>query len=99
MTKKILGVGGGAAGMMAAITAARAGASVTLFERNAKLGRKISITGKGRCNLTNDCTPEEALRHYLFYFKDETFECLAQSYDLRFVRGETQETEGGECQK
>lgn len=43
--------------------------------------------------------PEEALRHYLFYFKDGTFECLALSYDLRFVRGEAKETGDGECQK
>lgn len=47
--------------MMAAVTAARMGASVTLVERNQKLGRKLYITGKGRCNVTNHCTPEEAL--------------------------------------
>lgn len=57
----IVVVGGGAAGMMAAVTAARMGASVTLVERNQKLGRKLYITGKGRCNVTNHCTPEEAL--------------------------------------
>ena len=49
-------VGGGAAGMMAAITAARLGADVCLVERNPKLGRKLYITGKGRCNVTNHCT-------------------------------------------
>ena len=54
-------VGGGAAGMMAAIVAARQGASVTLVERNPKLGRKLYITGKGRCNVTNHCAPEEIL--------------------------------------
>lgn len=54
-------VGGGAAGMMAAVTAARLGAEVCLVERNSKLGRKLYITGKGRCNVTNHCTPEEAL--------------------------------------
>lgn len=48
-------VGGGAAGMMAAITAAEAGASVILFERNNRTGKKLRITGKGRCNVTNDC--------------------------------------------
>ena len=47
--------------MMAAITAARLGADVCLVERNPKLGRKLYITGKGRCNVTNHCTPEEAL--------------------------------------
>lgn len=46
-------IGGGAAGMMAAIWAAREGASVTLLEQNEKLGKKLYITGKGRCNLTN----------------------------------------------
>ncbi|MCR4743886.1 MAG: NAD(P)/FAD-dependent oxidoreductase [Lachnospiraceae bacterium] len=51
--KKVLVVGGGAAGMMAAIMAAREGASVELFEKNEKLGKKIFITGKGRGNLTN----------------------------------------------
>jgi len=54
-------VGGGAAGMMAAITAARMGTEVCLVERNPKVGRKLYITGKGRCNVTNHCTPEEAL--------------------------------------
>ncbi len=54
-------VGSGAAGMMAAIAAARQGASVTLVERNPKLGRKLYITGKGRCNVTNHCAPEEIL--------------------------------------
>lgn len=48
-------IGGGAAGMMAAVFAARAGADVTLLEKNEKLGKKVYITGKGRCNLTNDC--------------------------------------------
>lgn len=55
-------IGGGAAGMMAAVAAAEAGARVTLLERNEKLGKKIYITGKGRCNLTNDCSLEEFLR-------------------------------------
>ncbi|MDE6898157.1 MAG: FAD-dependent oxidoreductase, partial [Lawsonibacter sp.] len=45
----IVVVGGGAAGMMAAIAAARQGAAVTLIERNQKVGRKLYITGKGRC--------------------------------------------------
>ncbi len=54
-------IGGGAAGMMAAIAAAQAGASVTVYEPNAVLGKKLRITGKGRCNVTNDCTPEEIM--------------------------------------
>ena len=52
-------VGGGAAGMMAAITAAENGAQVTLLERNDRLGKKLYITGKGRCNVTNNCAPED----------------------------------------
>ena len=58
----VLIIGGGAAGMMAAIFAARTGGSVTLLERNEKLGKKVYITGKGRCNVTNDCTLDEFMR-------------------------------------
>ena len=57
--RRVLVIGGGAAGMMAAIAAAGAGAQVLLFEKNEKLGKKIYITGKGRCNFTNACSPEE----------------------------------------
>ena len=56
-------IGGGAAGLMAAISAARMGADVTLFEKNDRCGRKLAITGKGRCNVTNDCTVEEFLQN------------------------------------
>ena len=59
MAKKIIVIGGGAAGMLASHFAARAGARVTLLERNEKLGKKLYITGKGRCNLTNACEKEE----------------------------------------
>ncbi len=52
-------VGAGAAGMMAASVALREGANVTVFEGNDRPGRKLAITGKGRCNLTNNCTPQE----------------------------------------
>ncbi|MBQ9691570.1 MAG: NAD(P)/FAD-dependent oxidoreductase [Clostridia bacterium] len=57
--KKIAVIGGGAAGLIAAGTAHELGASVTLFEKNAKLGRKVAITGKGRCNVTNNCSETE----------------------------------------
>ena len=53
--RRVLVIGGGAAGMMAALTAAERGCSVTLLEKNEKLGKKIYITGKGRCNYTNAC--------------------------------------------
>ena len=56
---KVLIAGGGAAGMMAAVMAAREGCAVTLFEKNEKLGKKVFITGKGRCNLTNACETSE----------------------------------------
>ncbi len=56
---KVVVVGGGAAGMMAAIIAARGGCQVTVLERNEKLGKKVYITGKGRCNVTNACELED----------------------------------------
>lgn len=56
-------VGGGPAGMFAAIHAARKGCRVLLLERNDRLGKKLLITGKGRCNVTNDCPSEEVLRN------------------------------------
>lgn len=57
--KKIAVIGGGAAGMFAAVHAAANGCEVHLFEKNEKLGKKVYITGKGRCNLTNACETEE----------------------------------------
>ena len=53
--KKTVVIGGGAAGLMAAIKAAQNGNSVTVVEKNTKPARKLLITGKGRCNLTNNC--------------------------------------------
>ena len=61
--KKICVVGGGAAGMMAAGTAALYGADVTIFERGERLGKKLAITGKGRCNVTNNCNTQEFLEN------------------------------------
>jgi len=57
--KKVVVVGGGAAGIMASIAAARNGADVTLLEKNERLGKKLYITGKGRCNVTNACEIDE----------------------------------------
>lgn len=57
--KQVIVVGGGAAGMMSAITSARNGHKVTLLEQNEKLGKKLFITGKGRCNITNASDMEE----------------------------------------
>ena len=61
----VLIVGAGAAGMTAALFAARAGASVCLLDKNAKTGVKMRITGKGRCNITNACTVPEFLTQVL----------------------------------
>ena len=61
--RHVIVIGGGAAGMMAALFAARNGARVTLLERNEKLGKKVYITGKGRCNVTNAADMEEFQRN------------------------------------
>ena len=60
---KVVIIGGGAAGLMAAGAAARQGHRVTVLEHTEKPGQKILVTGKGRCNVTNDCTAEEFLHH------------------------------------
>ena len=56
-------VGGGAAGMMAAVTAAESGKKTALFEKNDRLGKKLRITGKGRCNVTNYCDTDELMKN------------------------------------
>lgn len=61
--KRVCVIGGGAAGMMAAGTASLYGADVTIFESTDRLGKKLAITGKGRCNVTNDSSTEEFLEN------------------------------------
>ena len=61
--KKVVVIGGGAAGMIAASTASNMGHDVILLEKNDRLGRKILITGKGRCNITNNCDIEELIEN------------------------------------
>ena len=61
MTADVIVIGAGASGMMAAYFAAREGASVLVLDKNAKTGRKLRITGKGRCNLTNNCDVQGVL--------------------------------------
>ena len=56
-------IGGGPAGMFAAITAAERGKKILLLEKNNRLGKKLLITGKGRCNITNDCSEDEVLKN------------------------------------
>ncbi|MBE6111573.1 MAG: NAD(P)/FAD-dependent oxidoreductase [Peptococcaceae bacterium] len=65
MKKRVIVVGGGASGMMAAITAAENGADVTLLEKNDRLGKKILITGKGRCNVTTDKDTTEIINSFV----------------------------------
>jgi len=60
---RVIVIGGGAAGLLAAATAAKAGHSVLLLEKNEKTGKKLYITGKGRCNLTNDCDRDGFFAH------------------------------------
>ncbi len=60
---QVVVIGGGAAGMMAGISAAEAGADTVVIERNSTCGKKLRITGKGRCNVTNDCDVREFLQH------------------------------------
>lgn len=99
MNCEIVVVGGGAAGMMAAVCAARLGISTMLVEQNPKVGRKLYITGKGRCNVTNHCSPEEvraavprngkflysALEHTPSAWVEEFFEALG--VPLKVERG------------
>ncbi len=61
--KRIAVIGGGAAGMMAAGTASEAGADVTIYEHTDRLGKKLAITGKGRCNVTNNCDVQEFMEN------------------------------------
>ena len=61
MSKGLVVIGGGAAGMMAAVSAAERGAWVTLLEPNERLGKKLNITGKGRCNVTNNADVQTLL--------------------------------------
>ena len=59
---KVLVIGGGAAGMLCAYLSAKNGCEVTLAERNNSCGVKLNITGKGRCNITNDCDAETLMK-------------------------------------
>ena len=72
---KVLIIGGGAAGMMAAVSAAQGGHDVHLFEKNEKLGKKIYITGKGRCNVTNACDTDELFRNIITNHIFHIFTC------------------------
>ena len=92
-------VGGGAAGMMAAIMSAGLGKRVLLLERNPRLGRKLLITGKGRCNITNNCGLDDLLasipRNPRFLYS--AFHCFSPADTMAFFenRGVPLKTERG----
>ena len=75
-------VGGGAAGLLAGIAAVWGGAQVTIYEKMRVPGKKMLITGKGRCNITNACDTEELFQNVVHYakflyssFKSYKFSC------------------------
>ena len=74
--KKVIIIGGGAAGMMAAISASEAGKKVIILEKNEKLGKKLFITGKGRCNVTTACPP---LSRFTCHLSVNFIKCLLSS--------------------
>ena len=85
--KKVIVVGGGAAGMIAAIASAQIGNQVTIIEKNEKLGKKIFITGKGRCNVTNACEIEDLFKNIISNIVSAIIEtnALAVEYHAKSV--------------
>ena len=84
--KRVIVIGGGAAGLMAAGFAAQNGAKVTVFEKMHRVGRKIMITGKGRCNLANECDVETVLDTAEAYISEDKIReflmaCLEKSVE------------------
>ena len=63
MAKKVGIIGAGAAGLFAACRASELGSSVTVFEKNSRAGKKLLITGKGRCNITNNCSLDDLMNN------------------------------------
>jgi predicted Rossmann fold flavoprotein len=86
--EQLVVIGGGAAGLMAAGQAAAAGASVCLLERMPRLGTKLRITGKGRCNLTNTAGLEEFLAHFAFPKADGHSHLFLRNAFARFFSGD-----------
>ncbi len=85
--KNVLIIGGGASGMAAAIAAARAGAQVTILEKEEKLGRKLLATGNGRCNLSNVGTTQGSYRGMEPAFAEKVLEGFSVEETLAFFRG------------
>ena len=99
---RVLIIGGGAAGMMAAVAAAGNGHETELFEKNEKLGKKLFITGKGRCNITNAADIEEFFpavtsnpKFLYSAFYSFTNEQVVELFNRLGV--ETKTERGGEC--
>ena len=63
MSVRVAVIGAGASGLFAAAQLLRLGANVDIYERNDRVGKKLSITGKGRCNITNKCTPAQVFEN------------------------------------
>lgn len=82
--KQVLVIGGGASGLTAAVSAARAGAKVTLIEQNRQVGKKLSATGNGRCNLTNRDQDLSCYRGGAPGFAEKTLACFGLSETLEF---------------
>lgn len=90
--KRVIVIGGGASGLLAAYAAGKNGNEVVLIEKNEKLGKKIYITGKGRCNVTNDCLPDEFLQNVvhgtkfltgaIYSFSPQKLQELLEEYGL-----------------
>ncbi|GAU09958.1 NAD(P)/FAD-dependent oxidoreductase [Desulfoplanes formicivorans] len=79
MTPSIIIIGGGAAGLMAGIAAARQGHPVTILEKKDRVGRKLAITGKGRCNVCNTAPMKEAIDHF-FPSGKFLYQCFSRFY-------------------
>ena len=100
MKKRVAVIGGGAAGQLAAIHAAEHGADTVIFEKNEKLGKKLYITGKGRCNLTNDCGRDgffaNVIRNPRFLYS--AYACFNEKDIMRFMEahGTPVKTERGQ---
>lgn len=84
--KQVVVIGAGPAGMMAAIQASKAGAAVTLLERNSRVGRKLGITGKGRCNVTTAVSDSEFFASVISNprFLYSAFSCFSNQDTMRF---------------
>ena len=83
---KVCVIGGGASGMVAAITAARAGAQVTILEKNDRLGKKILVTGNGRCNLGNRNLSKEQYYSEDLAFVDRVLDRFGTEETISFFR-------------